>query len=331
MNDASEQSPLSSKLTPLLQVDGLVKHFGLKSPGIFGKTRGTVHALNNVSFEIKKGETLAIVGESGCGKSTLARVITGLYQADFGSIRYTGENFQKNVQMIFQDPYASLNPRLTVGDIIAEPLIIHKIGTPAEQQIRIAKILESVSLQKSDALKYPHQFSGGQRQRIAIARALISEPELIIADEPLSALDVSIQSQILNLLMKLKSERELTYLFISHDLATVAHIADRIIVMYLGKIVESGECESIFNNPSHPYTQALISSAPIIGKGKRRKSSLIRGESASPLAPPSGCSYHPRCSKMVDSCAIEKPSLQPLSDQNNFHQVSCPVSIHQRN
>jgi len=315
----------------LVRASNIVKHFRLKSPGIFGTSRGTVHALNDVSFEINAGETLAIVGESGCGKSTLARVLTGLHEADSGQIRYAnetdGKSRQQNIQMIFQDPYASLNPRLTIGDIIAEPLVIHKIGTPAERHSRIAETLESVSLHISDTQKYPHQFSGGQRQRIAIARALIAEPELIIADEPLSALDVSIQSQILNLLMKLKTERNLTYLFISHDLASVAHFADRVIVMYLGEIVESGDCESIFSTPQHPYTQALISAAPVIGKGKRQKTSIIYGESASPLAPPRGCFYHPRCPKMADSCEIEKPSLDPINDQANTHLVACPISL----
>ncbi|MDP7599797.1 MAG: ATP-binding cassette domain-containing protein, partial [Rhodospirillales bacterium] len=230
----------------LLEINNLVKHFKLRSPGLFGETRGTVHALNDISLSIRKGETLAIVGESGCGKSTLARVITQLYQADAGRINYLSRNIRKNIQMIFQDPYASLNPRLTVGDIIAEPLIIHKIGTRAERQKKVAATLELVGMQQSDAARYPHQFSGGQRQRIAIARAIISEPEFIIADEPLSALDVSIQSQILNLLMSLKKEQQLTYLFISHDLATVAHIADRVIVMYLGQIIESGDSAQIF-------------------------------------------------------------------------------------
>jgi oligopeptide transport system ATP-binding protein len=311
--------------SPLLQVSNLVKHFGLKAPGLFGGSRGTVHAVNDISFEIRRGETLAIVGESGCGKSTLARLITGLHSANSGNVAYGGKDLQRNIQMIFQDPYASLNPRLTVGDIIAEPLIIHKIGSKAERQSLITETLKSVSLEKSDALKYPHQFSGGQRQRIAIARALIANPELIIADEPLSALDVSIQSQILNLLMKIKRERDLTYLFISHDLASVAHISDRVIVMYLGEIVESGDCESIFSNPIHPYTQALISAAPSIGRGKRKKNALIRGESTSPLAPPAGCVYHPRCPKKLDSCAIEKPSLNSASGQTKAHQVACPV------
>ncbi len=326
-----QSSPTVITQKPLFKINNLVKHFGLKSPGIFGKLRGTVHALNNVSFTINRGETLAIVGESGCGKSTLARVITGLHHTQSGNVEYLGKangnHFRKNIQMIFQDPYASLNPRLTIGDIIGEPLVIHKIGNTAERQARVAETLESVSLQSSDAQKYPHQFSGGQRQRIAIARALISEPELIIADEPLSALDVSIQSQILNLLMRIKTERELTYLFISHDLASVAHFADRVIVMYAGEIIESGDCESIFNNPVHPYTQALISAAPTIGKGKRAKSSLIRGEPASPLTPITGCSYHPRCPKMRESCEIVKPLLSPTSNQNDSHRVACPIAL----
>ncbi len=310
----------------LLEINNLVKHFKLRSPGLFGETRGTVHALNDISLSIRKGETLAIVGESGCGKSTLARVITQLYQADAGRINYLSRNIRKNIQMIFQDPYASLNPRLTVGDIIAEPLIIHKIGTRAERQKNVAATLELVGMQQSDAARYPHQFSGGQRQRIAIARAIISGPEFIIADEPLSALDVSIQSQILNLLMSIKKEQQLTYLFISHDLASVAHIADRVIVMYLGQIVESGDSAQIFDNPGHPYTQALIFAAPTIGKGKRQKGVSILGETASLLSPPSGCSYHPRCPKMSDSCVFTVPRLESSCKNGDSHLVACPVT-----
>lgn len=312
----------------LLEVSNLIKHFELKSPGgLLSRSQGTVHAVNDVSFAINRGETLAIVGESGCGKSTLARLITGLHQPNSGQVRFHGDNIQKNIQMIFQDPYASLNPRLTIGDIIAEPLIIHKMGSKIERQRRVEGALKSVSLQASDADKYPHQFSGGQRQRIAIARALVSEPELIVADEPLSALDVSIQSQVLNLLMELKSDRNLTYLFISHDLAAVAHIADRVIVMYLGEIVETGSTESIFEKPLHPYTQALISAAPSIGLGKRKKGLIIQGETASPLDPPKGCFYHPRCKKSLEICQKEHPSLLPTSRQNSAHQVACPLAI----
>jgi len=311
----------------LLKIDNLVKRFELKAPGLFGASRGTVHALNDISLTLEAGETLAIVGESGCGKSTLARVITGLHQPDNGTIEYRGTDLRKNIQMIFQDPYASLNPRLTVGDIISEPLVIHKIGNAAEKCRRVIETLESVGLQESDMMKYPHQFSGGQRQRIAIARAIISDPEIIIADEPLSALDVSIQSQIINLLVNLKKERNLTYLFISHDLASVAHLADRVIVMYLGKIVEIGQSESIFKNPIHPYTQALISAAPIIGRGKRKKSLLLRGEAASPLSPPSGCAYHPRCPKMADSCRETIPLLDYIGSQDASHLAACPIAV----
>ena len=314
-----------STAEPLLEINNLVKHFKLRSPGLFGRSRGTVHALNDISLKIRKGETLAVVGESGCGKSTLARVITQLYQADAGEISYQKEHFNKKIQMIFQDPYASLNPRLTIGDIIAEPLVIDRFGTRAERQSKVSEMLELVGLQKSDAARYPHQFSGGQRQRIAIARAIIAEPELIIADEPLSALDVSIQSQILNLLMKLKKEQELTYLFISHDLASVAHIADRVIVMYLGQIIESGDSAQIFDNPGHPYTQALILAAPTVGKGKRQKGVSIQGETASPLSPPNGCCYHPRCPKMADSCAFDAPKLEPIGPADDFHLVACPI------
>tara|TARA_B100000315_G_scaffold260860_1_gene326474 strand:+ start:446 stop:1417 length:972 start_codon:yes stop_codon:yes gene_type:complete len=316
-----------STAEPLLEINNLVKHFNLRSPGLFGKSRGTVHALNDISLNIREGETLAVVGESGCGKSTLARVITELYQTDGGEISYQSHTLRKNIQMIFQDPYASLNPRLTIGDIVAEPLVIQKTGNAVERQNKVATMLERVGLQQSDAARYPHQFSGGQRQRIAIARAIISEPELIIADEPLSALDVSIQSQILNLLIMLKKEQQLTYLFISHDLASVAHIADRVIVMYLGQIIESGDSAQIFDNPGHPYTQALILAAPAIGKGKRQKGVSIRGEAASPLSPPSGCCYHPRCPKMADSCAFEVPKLESIDQSDDSHLVACPIML----
>ena len=291
----------------------------------YGKGNSKTSVLKNLNFKIRSNEKIAIIGQSGCGKSTLARVITQLYQADAGKINYLSRNIRKNIQMIFQDPFASLNPRLTVGDIVAEPLVIQKIGSQAERQNKVAKMLELVGLQQTDSARYPHQFSGGQRQRIAIARAIISEPELIIADEPLSALDVSIQSQILNLLMKLKIEQKLTYLFISHDLASVEHIADRVIVMYLGQIIESGDSAQIFDNSRHPYTQALISAAPTIGKGKRHKGVFIQGEPASPLSPPSGCSYHPRCPKMAESCAYSVPTLESINKNDDSHLVACPV------
>lgn len=325
----SDQIPV-----PLLQVQNLTIHFPIKDPGLFGRARGVVQALNDVSFDLRRGETLAIVGESGCGKSTLARTIAMLHQPDGGRILFQGQSLldqpakelkaaRRQIQLMFQDPYASLNPRLTIGALVAEPLIIHNIGDQSERKRQIAEAMAAVGLADVDLNRYSHQFSGGQRQRIALARAIVSEPKLIIADEPLSALDVSIQSQILNLLIELKRAQELTYIFISHDLATVAVLADRVAVMYLGHIVESGPSENLFANPQHPYTQILLDAMPTVGKGKRRRSSAETGETASPLSPPNGCPFHTRCPKVEEICRSEQPRLVYRGTQETDHMAAC--------
>ncbi|MBM7587125.1 peptide/nickel transport system ATP-binding protein/oligopeptide transport system ATP-binding protein [Bacillus pakistanensis] len=301
----------------LLQVNGLKKSFDL-SAGIFERKR-SLKAVHNVSFAIRKGKTFSLVGESGCGKSTTGRLISRLLRPNEGEIWFGGmeisqkkENqlkaMRKKVQMIFQDPYASLNPRMKVRDIISEPLEIHTNLSKAERYKLVSEMLEIVGLNEYQADRYAHEFSGGQRQRIGIARALIMKPELIIADEPVSALDVSIQSQILNLLKDLQKEFHLTYLFISHDLSVVEHISDDIGVMYLGTIVESGPKEAIFSNPQHPYTQALLSSVPIPDPKLRRDRIILQGDLPSPVNPPAGCRFHTRCPARMDICKTIEPS-----------------------
>ena len=319
---------------PILEVQNIVKHFPFRESGIFGRRLGTVKALNGVSFNLHRGETLAIVGESGCGKSTLAKTLAMLHTPDSGWLWFAGESllnrdavksraFRRQVQMIFQDPFGSLNPRLTAADIMGEPLVIHKIGNAAERRRKIVAAAAAVGLNSDDLNKYPHQFSGGQRQRIAIARAIISEPTVIIADEPLSALDVSIQSQIINLFMDLKESRNLTYLFISHDLAVVSHFADRVAVMYMGRIIEISSTESLFNAPQHPYTQSLIEASPNINGGKGQIRQIIHGEVASAINPPSGCPFRTRCPKSAEICGIEPPELAPIEANDDDHLVAC--------
>ncbi|MDP2370783.1 ABC transporter ATP-binding protein [Rhodoferax sp.] len=281
-----------------------------------------LQAVSDVSFSITPGETLALVGESGCGKTTLGRALVGLYAATRGAISFKGENLssmseaqrkktRRAIQMIFQDPYESLNPRLPVSDVITEPLLIHGIGNRSERADRARELIAQVGLPVDALNRYPHQFSGGQRQRIAIARALGPEPELMVADEPLSALDVSIQSQILNLMSELRERRHLSYLFISHDLAAVHHLADRVAVMYLGRLVEVAPRADLYDSPSHPYTRALIEAIPRIGQGRRSRGRTIQGDLPSPLDPPSGCAFHPRCPKAQAICKSEAPTLLP--------------------
>jgi len=304
----------------LLEATDLVKHFAA-SRNLLGRPTAFVRAVDGVSFHVEAGETLALVGESGCGKSTVSRLVLRLIEPDSGSVRFEGRDllalddtelraFRRQAQIIFQDPYASLNPRMTVAQILGEPLALHDLVPPARRRARIEELLTLVGLQPRFARRYPHEFSGGQRQRIAIARALAPDPALIIADEPLSALDVSIQSQVLNLMRDLQQQRRLAYLFISHDMAVVNHLVDRVAVLYLGRLVELAPRAELFARPSHTYTQALLDAVPRIGR-LRTRHHTIEGEMPSPLAPPPGCLFHPRCRKAQDICRVEVPPLEP--------------------
>ena len=317
---------------PLLEVRALRKAFSLKGNRLFGRDAGVVRALDDVSFHIDKGETLALVGESGCGKSTLARMAALLNKPDAGTVLFDGHDIsnmgaralkplRRRIQIVYQDPFASLNPRLSVGSIIAEPLVIHGLGGPEEQCKRVYEVAEMVGLSAADMDLYPHQFSGGQRQRIAIARALAPEPSLIIADEPVSALDVSIQSQILNLMADLQRRHGLTYLFISHDLTVVRHIADRVAVMYLGRIVETGSGEELYKNPRHPYTRALLAAAPVIGRGKRHIGDTLQGDVPSVLDEIDGCPFNPRCWITRAPCFTDRPELEPMVGDRSHHSA----------
>ena len=316
----------------LLKVDGLKKHFPIYK-GVFRRQVGAVHAVDGVSFEINKGETLGLVGESGCGKSTTGRTILRLYKPTAGKVFYNGEDLmnlsenemrrmRRKVQFIFQDPYASLNPRKTVTDIVGEPLIVHKLATKQEAKARVQELLGLVGLNPSFADRYPHEFSGGQRQRIGIARALSLQPELVICDEPISALDVSIQAQVINLLEDLQEEFGLTYLFIAHDLSMVRHISDRVAVMYLGVIMELAERDELYEHPLHPYSQALLSAVPIpdpIAEENRRRI-LLEGDVPSPANPPTGCRFHTRCPIAETICREQRPEWREVKPK---HFVAC--------
>ena len=293
----------------MLAVQGVSVHFP-QARGLF-RAKQVLRAVEDVSFTIAPGEVLALVGESGSGKSTLGNVVAGLRTPTRGTVRLDGIS-QRAVQVVFQDPYGALDPRMPVSEIIAEPLRIQRIGTPGDRRARAAELVEQVGLPRDALNRYPHEFSGGQRQRIAIARALAPAPRLIVADEPLSALDVSIQSQVLNLLRDLQAAHGLAYLFISHDLAVVHHLADRVAVLYLGRLVEVAARDSLFANPAHPYTRALLDAVPRLGR-RRARNQAIRGEMPSPLAPPPGCVFHPRCPKAAAPCRTNPPPLRDLA------------------
>ena len=315
---------------PLLEVKGLKQHFPIKS-GFFKKTAGYVKAVDGIDLQVFPGETLGIVGESGCGKSTTGRTILRLLEPTAGEVWFEGKDLaklsreemrrmRKDLQMIFQDPYASLNPRMTIRQILMESLMVHNIGTPAERKQTIEEIIEVVGLRKEHLDRHPHNFSGGQRQRIGIARALVVKPKLIVADEPVSALDVSIQSQVLNLLKDLRKEFHLTLIFISHDLSVVKHLCDRIAVMYLGRIVEIADKHTLFEHPSHPYTRALLSAVPVPKPRQKRERILLTGDLPSPADPPGGCTFHPRCPFAAEVCKEKVPSL---TDIGAGQRVSC--------
>ncbi|MCM3573507.1 MULTISPECIES: ABC transporter ATP-binding protein [Mesobacillus] len=306
----------------LLKVDGLKKYFPITG-GILGKQTGSVKAVDDISFWVNKGETLGLVGESGCGKSTTGRMLMRLIDPTEGQVVFEGKDLvtlsdnemrkaRKDMQMVFQDPFASLNPRHTVEKILEEPLLVHGIGTKKERKQMVKEMLEVVGLSSYHAKRYPHQFSGGQRQRIGIARALMTRPKLIIADEPVSALDVSIQSQVLNLLEDLQKEFQLTYIFIAHDLGVVRHISDRVGVMYLGRLVEITEADKLYEKPLHPYTRALLSAVPIPDPDIKRDQELLTGDIPSPANPPQGCAFHTRCKECMEICKTDRPVLKEI-------------------
>ena len=327
-------STSNGKGQTILQVEDLKMHFPITRGILFQRQVGAIKAVDGISFDLYKGETLGLVGESGCGKSTTGRAILQLHRPTGGHVRFEGKELtvtkgeelrkmRRRMQMIFQDPYASLNPRMTVGSIIGEPLEVHGIGnTKKERQDRVQELLKIVGLNPVFINRYPHEFSGGQRQRIGIARALAVNPAFIVCDEPISALDVSIQAQIINLLEDLQDELELTYLFIAHDLSVVRHISDRIAVMYLGKIVEVANRDELYENPMHPYTQALLSAVPIpdpVIEGRRQRI-ILEGDVPSPANPPKGCHFSTRCPRVMDRCREQEP---PFKDYGSGHHVAC--------
>jgi oligopeptide transport system ATP-binding protein len=323
---------------PLLEVRNLKKYFPIKA-GVLQREVARVHAVDDVSFEVQEGETLGLVGESGCGKSTLGRCIVRLLEPTDGDVIFAGESIghrgarslrplRRQLQMVFQDPYASLNPRKRVGSIIGDPMKIHHVGDQAERRKRVQELLETVGLSPEHYNRFPHEFSGGQRQRIGVARALSLRPKLIVADEPVSALDVSIQSQMINLLEDLQNEFKLTYIFIAHDLGVVRHVSDRIAVMYLGQLVELSPAEELYTRPIMPYTEALLSAVPIPDPdlSAKRERIVLEGDVPSPIDPPSGCPFHPRCRYATEICAQVQP---PLTDYGNGHLAAChhPLNV----
>ncbi len=315
---------------PLLRVRDLKKHFPI-TQGLFSSVTGHVRAVDGVSFDLNRGETLGLVGESGCGKTTTGRSILRLIEPTSGEVQFDGHNvvglkssdmraLRRRMQIIFQDPYSSLNPRMTVGGMLTEALKIHKLAQGPERQTRIDELLETVGLRRDHAQRYPHEFSGGQRQRIGIARALAVNPDFIVADEPVSALDVSIQAQIVNLMQELQDRLSLTYLFVAHDLSVVKHISDRVAVMYLGRIVEITTSDQLYESPQHPYTQALMSAVPIAQPGRKKNRTILTGDVPSPANIPSGCPFHPRCPEREDACTKIVPDLMQIEDG---HRVAC--------
>jgi len=315
---------------PLIQVKDLRKYFPIRK-GILRRTVGHVHAVDGVTFTINHGETLGLVGESGCGKSTVGRVVLRPIEPTSGEIAVDGKDItglgrselrpmRRQMQIVFQDPFSSLNPRIRVGDIVGEPLKVHGIANKKEREERVAALFQRVGLRTAQMRNYPHQFSGGQRQRVSIARALALDPGFIVADEPVSALDVSIQAQVINLLMDLQRERKLSYLFISHNLAVVEHISHQVAVMYLGRIVEYADKKTLFTNPQHPYTEGLLSAVPLPDPSLKRVKRRVEGDVPSPINPPSGCHFHPRCPYAEARCKVESPVLREIGPG---HQVAC--------
>ncbi len=328
---------MSNPAQPLLALRDVRMHFPVRS-GLWLRARAWCRAVDGVSLSLRSGETLGLVGESGCGKSTLGKCIVRLHRPTAGEIRFEGTDLaplsrrqliphRREIQMIFQDPAESLNSRHSVGEILTEPFIIHRIGDAAERTRRVAALLERVGLPAAAADRFPFEFSGGQRQRIGIARALALNPKLIICDEPVSALDVSVQAQVLNLLLDLQRELRLSYLFIAHDLAVVKHVSDRIAVMYLGHIVETADADRLYRQAAHPYTRALISAIPVAEPGRRSQRIVLQGDVPSPISPPSGCPFHPRCPHATDRCRAEKPVLRQPDPARPDHQVACHYDL----
>jgi peptide/nickel transport system ATP-binding protein/oligopeptide transport system ATP-binding protein len=330
MLDAAAMAPAGAASAPVLDVRDLKKHFPIRK-GVLRRVAGYVYAVDGVSFSIGRGETLGLVGESGCGKSTVARAVIRLVEPTAGEVRIMGDDIlpldksqmrerRRQAQIIFQDPFSSLNPRMSAGDIVGEPLLVHDIGSKPERRDKVAALFERVGLRPSQMNSLPHQFSGGQRQRIGIARALALDPQLIIGDEPVSALDVSIQAQVINLMMDLQAEKNLSYLFIAHDLAVVEHISHRVAVMYLGRLVEHADKRTLFTSPLHPYTEALLSAVPVPNPRLKRTKRVLQGDVPSPISPPPGCHFHTRCPYAMEQCKREVPKLVEVARE---HWVAC--------